>query len=324
MIAAAERSALIELVDHFLLSGDQDALNAELRDSGIEDDLRGDAQFVTAMFELNGFRQGSIALWDDHLTRAHQLPGGRLVLPKLGEASPPGGRVAGGIAVDGVVAAPGTQLKVPLEGGGVVSVATEHLDLVPMTGLGLPLELQLVRGLAKESDVFQQADAEWTSLAADLARLVALDLIGVGRAALRAATVHVTDRVQFGRPLGSFQAVRHRLAQAHVGLVGARSLLEATAGSRNVELQRLLVKGEAGRAAFGALAAAQQLCGGMGFTTEFGLGQLVRRAYLIDGILGRSEEATPALGRAFLDDQSVRAAVLSVVDAAPPMTADDD
>ena len=59
------------------------------------------------------------------------------------------------------------------------------------------------------------------------------------------------------------------------------------------ELDRGLNNSEAvaGSAALQALAAAQQVCGAMGFTAEFGLHRLVRRGYLLDALLGGSEAA---------------------------------
>jgi Acyl-CoA dehydrogenase, C-terminal domain len=54
-------------------------------------------------------------------------------------------------------------------------------------------------------------------------------LLGAGRALLEASVRHVRTRVQFGRPVGAFQAVKHKLADVAIGLEFARPLLDAAA-----------------------------------------------------------------------------------------------
>jgi alkylation response protein AidB-like acyl-CoA dehydrogenase len=54
-------------------------------------------------------------------------------------------------------------------------------------------------------------------------------LLGAGRALLEASVRHVRVRAQFGRPVGAFQAVKHKLADVAIGLEFARPLLDAAA-----------------------------------------------------------------------------------------------
>jgi alkylation response protein AidB-like acyl-CoA dehydrogenase len=54
-------------------------------------------------------------------------------------------------------------------------------------------------------------------------------LLGAGRALLEASARHARERVQFGQPVGSFQAVKHQLADVLIGLEFARPLLFAAA-----------------------------------------------------------------------------------------------
>jgi hypothetical protein len=58
-------------------------------------------------------------------------------------------------------------------------------------------------------------------------------LLGTGRAMLTLAREHVLEREQFGRPLASFQALRHRLAETHVALEAAEAVLVAGASSQS-------------------------------------------------------------------------------------------
>jgi hypothetical protein len=117
-------------------------------------------------------------------------------------------------------------------------------------------------------------------------------LLGTGRAMLALARSHVLDRTQFGRPLASFQAVRHRLAETLVALDGA----EATLVAADDDLGSLLAKAAAGQAALTAARHCQQVLGGIGFTAEHGLHRHVRRALVLDGLLGSARELTREAG----------------------------
>ena len=127
-------------------------------------------------------------------------------------------------------------------------------------------------------------------------------LIGTGRAMLALARSHALDRVQFGRPLASFQAVRHRLAETLVALDGAEATLlaahasEGDASKDDESLGCLLAKAAAGHAALTAARHCQQVLGGIGFTAEGGLYRHVRRALVLDGLLGSSGELTREAG----------------------------
>jgi hypothetical protein len=117
-------------------------------------------------------------------------------------------------------------------------------------------------------------------------------LTGVGRAMLALARSHALDRVQFGRPIASFQAVRHRLAETLVALDGA----EATLLAASDEVSAMLAKAAAGQAALTAARHCQQVLGGIGFTAEHGLHRHVRRALVLDGLLGSARELTREAG----------------------------
>lgn len=117
-------------------------------------------------------------------------------------------------------------------------------------------------------------------------------LLGTGRAMLALARSHALDRTQFGRPLASFQAVRHRLAETLVALDGA----EATLVAAEDELGSLLAKAAAGQAALTAARHCQQVLGGIGFTAEHDLHRHVRRALVLDGLLGSARELTREAG----------------------------
>jgi hypothetical protein len=120
-------------------------------------------------------------------------------------------------------------------------------------------------------------------------------LTGLGRAMLGLARSHALDRVQFGRPVASFQAVRHRLAETLVALDGAEATLLAAADEAD-GIGSMLAKAAAGHAALAAARHCQQVLGGIGFTAEHGLHRHVRRALVLDGLLGSARELTREAG----------------------------
>jgi hypothetical protein len=117
-------------------------------------------------------------------------------------------------------------------------------------------------------------------------------LAGSARAMLVLARQHAVDRVQFGRPIASFQAVRHRLAETLVAIEGA----EATLLAATDDLGCLLAKAAAGQAALTAAKHCQQVLGGIGFTSEHDLHRHVKRTYVLDGLLGSTRDLTREAG----------------------------
>ena len=113
---------------------------------------------------------------------------------------------------------------------------------------------------------------------------------------LSLARQHALDRVQFGRPIASFQAVRHRLAETLVAIEGAEATLNLP-GEDNPDLTALLAKAAAGKAALTAAKHCQQVLGGIGFTAEHDLHHHVKRVLVLDGLLGSSRELTQGAER---------------------------
>lgn len=120
-------------------------------------------------------------------------------------------------------------------------------------------------------------------------------LVGSARAMLSLARQHAVDRVQFGKPIAGFQAVRHRLAETLVAIEGAEATLSLP-GVDNPDLTALLAKAAAGKAALTAAKHCQQVLGGIGFTEEHELHRHVKRALVLDGLLGSSRELTRRAG----------------------------
>jgi alkylation response protein AidB-like acyl-CoA dehydrogenase len=122
-------------------------------------------------------------------------------------------------------------------------------------------------------------------------------LVGTSRAMLALARQHAVDRVQFGRRISSFQAIRHRLAETLVAIEGAEATLGAAARHEDADgLASLLAKAAAGQAALTAARHCQQVLGGIGFTAEHQLHHHVKRSLILDGLLGSARELTREAG----------------------------
>jgi len=124
-------------------------------------------------------------------------------------------------------------------------------------------------------------------------------LVGTSRAMLSLARQHAVDRVQFGRHISSFQAIRHRLAETLVAIEGAEATLQvATECDDPQGLASLLAKAAAGQAALTSARHCQQVLGGIGFTAEHPLHHHIKRSLILDGLLGSSRELTRKAGNA--------------------------
>ncbi|MEU8828498.1 acyl-CoA dehydrogenase family protein [Streptomyces sp. NPDC048636] len=115
------------------------------------------------------------------------------------------------------------------------------------------------------------------------AALLASEQLGVAEWCLTTTVAYVKERHQFGRPVGSFQAVKHRLADLY-GLVSqaravARNAVAALdAGSPTVALEASLAQAFVSEAVVETAEAALQLHGGIGFTWEHPVHLYLKRA----------------------------------------------
>ncbi len=112
----------------------------------------------------------------------------------------------------------------------------------------------------------------------------AAELLGVADRLVELAVRYATERRQFGVPIGSFQAVKHRLADVKVSLEYARSVVYRAAYSVATEapargVHASMAKIAAGEAAAEAAKAALQVHGAIGYTWEQDLHVWMRRAW---------------------------------------------
>jgi alkylation response protein AidB-like acyl-CoA dehydrogenase len=229
--------------------------------------------------------------------------------------------VAGGVV--GGVQRPIPDDHAPIEPGASGPVMVEHLDaLDALVALdpggvsriepasldaGAPLDWPLdpltpvhrVAVLPAGELIADAATARQWQLAG--AVLTAAYQVGMAHACVERATAYSLERQQFDRPVGSFQAIKHLLADALVRAEVARTAVHAAAvtlddpevGSlaRAVAGAKLL----AGEAALKNAKTAVQVHGGMGFTWEVDMHLYLKRAWLLDTVFGTPEETADAV-----------------------------
>jgi alkylation response protein AidB-like acyl-CoA dehydrogenase len=125
--------------------------------------------------------------------------------------------------------------------------------------------------------------------------LFAFEQLGGAQAALDMAKAYAIERYAFGRPIGSFQAIKHKLADVYVATELARSNAYYSAWALSEDAADLPVAAAAARVAASeafSLAAKEniQTHGGMGFTWAFDCHLYYRRAKLLSLALGSPRE----------------------------------
>ncbi len=100
---------------------------------------------------------------------------------------------------------------------------------------------------------------------------IAAEVGAMAQAAIELTARHVTDRHQFGRPIGSFQAVQHRLAKSYSNSQATRWLARRGAWHHTDEFLTASAATFAAITARDAYDDCHQVTGGIGVTTEYGL-----------------------------------------------------
>jgi alkylation response protein AidB-like acyl-CoA dehydrogenase len=124
--------------------------------------------------------------------------------------------------------------------------------------------------------------------------LAAADLVGIAREALTRTVAYDRDRKQFGVPVGSFQAIKHTLADLHVAITMAEhAVLYAAhagdAGGDDTPLAVAVAKAKASDVAVASAGAMIQYHGGIGYTWEHEAHLFYKRAKRLAGQWGDAE-----------------------------------
>lgn len=226
----------------------------------------------------------------------------RIVLPRLNSSAVPGRYDGESVVVDGVLAAGAGPILVPaVSDGDIVFAVCE----APELAAGDPLDPTAGwTRLAGTFTVTEQlspsghtASQSWPLMVAAGRRALTYELLGAAQAMLAMTVDHVTSRQQFGQALGSFQAVKHQLADVHLWIEVAQLAADAAWEDRGEE-SAALAKSAGVRASATARKVCQQLLGGMGFTWEHDFHRYLRRALTLEPLLGGSSDLHRELGAA--------------------------
>ena len=178
-------------------------------------------------------------------------------------------------------AAPGLTLEPAQVMDGATRLVTVTLDATPVVGdatLGAPGQAEpLLAGLLPRGAVGAAAE-----------------MLGAARRCLDMAVGYAKVREQFGQPIGSFQAIRHKCAEmllevenSHSAVYYAAWALDAKA--EDAELAASVTKAYVGDAARRVCGEAIQVHGGIGFTWEYDLHLYVKRAKALEAMYGDAD-----------------------------------
>ena len=187
-------------------------------------------------------------------------------------------------------------VAVLLEDGEQVAIAgIEALDFSPVKSFDPLRHLCTVAGQPGNS---ARLGTGWNDTADRGALLAAAQMIGLAQRCIDLAVAYAKDRVQFGKPIGSTQAVKHMISSAQVKVEFARPVVHAAAvelplGTLASRARVAHAKIAAGEAADAAARMAVQAHGAMGMTWEIDLHFYLKRAMALNYAWG-----TPADHRA--------------------------
>jgi alkylation response protein AidB-like acyl-CoA dehydrogenase len=125
---------------------------------------------------------------------------------------------------------------------------------------------------------------------ADLAAiLLAAEQVGAASRCLDRTVAYSKDRVQFGRPIGSFQALKHRMADMHVAVEAARAVVDAAVAEPS-PVSATLARLAASETLSAVAAEAVQIHGGIAITWESDIQLYFKRAHSSATLLGPPRE----------------------------------
>ncbi len=290
------------------------ALDAALDALGWREALAADPRVaVSLLFELQGAANAVSSALGRVLASALGYEATTVVLPALGQCSAPGwldgGRLdSGRLAVRGLglrglgmagSGEHGAALIVARTGDSHLAVQAETASLTLRAGAGIDPDLGLYEVTGETVAARELGPADWRQAVALGQLALGHEMVGASRRMLELACDHARERIQFGRPIATFQAVRYRLAETLVGIDQAAAMLDAAWLDRAPQTAGM-AKAAAGRGARLAARHCQQVLAGIGFTVEHPFHRYVRRIMVLEQLLGATRSLTRELGSEIL------------------------
>jgi alkylation response protein AidB-like acyl-CoA dehydrogenase len=219
---------------------------------------------------MEGGRRGTVAMWDADADGA----------PDASTLRPDGDRLTGEkVAVPDADVA--DVLVVTAAGGRHFAVDPAEVAIEPAAALDPTRRLFTVRMDGARGEPLEGGD--WWRPWHAIAVAAAAECVGVAERAMDMAVAYAKERRQFGRPIGSYQAVSHACAQMLLEVEGARSIAYWAAWALDNEpaegrMAASCAKAYASDAGARVTRSALQVHGGIGFTWEHDLHLLLKRA----------------------------------------------
>ncbi|MFF8532184.1 acyl-CoA dehydrogenase family protein [Streptomyces sp. SAS_267] len=186
---------------------------------------------------------------------------------------------------------PGMQIR------GIETMGGREVNDVFLSGVRLPADA-----------VVGEVDNGWRQLMAGLNHerlFLAANMLGLARRAFDDAVAYVREREQFGRPVGSFQALRHRIADLATEIECTRLLVREVAADCDAQPDRLfpreasMAKLKATETAKRAALEGMQMMGGYGYATEYDMERHLRAAVVSTVYGGTSEIQRDVIGKSY-------------------------
>ena len=183
-----------------------------------------------------------------------------------------------------MVYAPSADVAIVCDDGGVFAVELDERP-APRAGNGSHPRAGLAVGAHGRPRTQLGGDERRERLLDRGATFASADMLGGAAHVLDLAVEYAKDRVQFGRPIGSFQAVKHRCADMLVDVEGMRSTVYWAAWCIGADDADASVAASTAKiwcsdASKRVMASALQVHGGIGFTWEHDLHFFLKRAQL--------------------------------------------
>jgi hypothetical protein len=301
----AERALFTEVIRGLTEELDGGELDAALDQVGWMDALAEDRATAGAvLFEAQGAANVTSSGLDHVLAAALDLPDpvpAAVVLPPLRDVRPPGQLGGAILTVRGLGTAALVRHDAVVvvtrrdDGDAAFVVPAAAVKAEPVSGIDPSLGLVEISGQLDVASLPEPHAVDWVRGAAAGQLALGHELVGSGRTMLELARTHALERIQFGRAIASFQAVRHRLAESLVALEAAAALL-GTAWDDPSPQCAAMAKGLAGRSVRTTARHCQQVLAGIGFTVEHPFHRYFFRTTVNDQLLGAGSALTRQLG----------------------------
>jgi hypothetical protein len=158
-------------------------------------------------------------------------------------------------------------------------------------------EIRLTRVPVGEAALLDLDANALGDIASEVRLHASAEMVGLAQRLLDETLAYVKEREQFGVPIGSFQALQHRLVEAYAKIEQSRSMLyRAAMGARDADgegWQRAVAGAKAyiGENADAIAREAVQMHGGMGITDELAIGHAMKRVMVLARLFGDTDSA---------------------------------